>query len=399
MKKRTGRGADGVTYLGLRNGRKWWLARLYWTDERTGKQCERERTFQADSKHQAMQRRAELLEEAKAGTVSKADRKRFADVSAAWLATVTTRSSLESWGSHARKLDKHFGSWWLDKVTARAMQDYLDALDLEPGTVNSIRDVLKHVFDHAISQTLGRRRHWADANPVRDVKRRSTRAQGLTELGEAPRRALTEDEAAAHLRDLRQHEPEVYPLVLVQYVLGCRFAEVSALRHEDVDLESGIVKIRRGQYKGATGPTKGKYAREAALSLEVRVLIKRHVERVRSEGYAGADELVFPRPPTTRRKLSSHMSSSTLHHAIARSFTRLGFLGEGVERPVKGKTHVARHTLVTLAEGLAAETVVRKVVGHTTASMHARYQHAHTGQVIDLAEAVGSRLLKKKGGK
>lgn len=308
----------GLEYLGVRDGRKHWRAFLYWKDERTGKARERERTFSADSKWQAEKRRAELLAEAKSGTsTAKVERKYFGECADSWLETVTRKSSRDSWGSHVRKLKSRFGDWYLDAVTAREMQDYLDALPLGAGTVNSIRDVLNHVFVHAI------RKGWATTNTVRDVKRRTSRVQGLSELGEAPKRSLNEEEVAAFLRDMRQHEPELYPMVLTQYVLGCRFAEVSALRHEDVDLESGVVKIRRGQYKGERGPTKGRYARTAALPLEARAVVKRHVERVRTEGYAGADELVFPRPPYGRKRHSIHMSSSTVSHAIERSFKRI----------------------------------------------------------------------------
>jgi integrase len=380
---------DGLKQLPPRKGRKWWKARFYWVDPLTGKEREGEATFQADTRLLALQMRDQRLEEAKRGTptgkAAKKERNRFGESGDAWLSTITTESSRTSYGSHLRALKAAFGDWWLDAVETRHLQDHLDAMRRSASHVNSRRDVMDHIFKHAI------RRGWAVKNPVRDTHRRSTRLEGLTELGEEPKRALTEDEAARHIRDVRQHDPEAYPLILLQFHLGCRFGEVSALRHEDVDLEAGIVRIRRGQYKGVKGPTKGRYARIAGIPLELRAIIARHVERVRREGYAGADELVFPRPPFGRKKHSNHWSSSTLHHVIERSYKRLGLRGEGVERPVRGTTHVARHTVATIAEELASASVLQKVLGQTT-EVHRRYKHPTDAKVIELGERVAERL-------
>jgi integrase len=185
-------------------------------------------------------------------------------------------------------------------------------------------------------------------------------------------------------------------LVLLQYHLGCRFSELSALRHEDVDLEAGIVRIRRGQYRGVRGRTKGRYARVAGLPLDVRVMLQKHIARVRAEGYPGADELVFPRPPYGRRKHSNHWSASTMHAILVRSYRRLGLRGPGVDNPLRGTSHVARHTVATIAEGLATASVLRKVLGQTQ-EIQRRYQHPEHAQVIELSERVAERL-KRKGG-
>lgn len=383
------RSKDGLTYLGKRAGKMWWRARLYWLDALTGAEREKQVTYQADSKALALTRRDEELEKAKAGTTTakaaRVDRKRFREVSALWLATITVAATLKSWGTIARKLDRHFGEWFIDLVEARHLREWLGALTVTPGYVNSHRDVLDHIFEYAKDHG------WRPDNPVKDVKRRSTRLEGLDELGEEPKRALTEAEAVAHLQDVAKHDPEAYPLVLVQFHLGCRFSEVSALRHEDIDLEKGIVKIRRGQYMGARGRTKGKYARTAGVPLELRAFLKQHVERVRREGYEGADELVFPRPPFGKRKHSNHWSHSTLHHAIVRSYVRLGLRGPGVEKPVRSTTHTARHTVATMAEELATASVLQKVLGQNP-EIHRRYKHPTEAKVIELGDRIAQRL-------
>lgn len=384
-KGNVGRRGDGLKYLGFHRGKKRWEARLYWTDARTSEPREKRVKFYATSKGLALQERDRLLALEIEGTTPSTDRKRFKECSAIWFETVESRASRTSWGSHRRKLDGHFGEWWVDKVSTRDLQDFLDSLRLGPGTVNSIRDVAVHVLGHAV------KKGWATRNPAKDTTRRSTRLQGLDELGEEPRRALTTDEAAAYLADLEKHEPEAYPLVLVQLVTGCRFAEVSALHLDDVDLEAGTVRIRRGQYRGTKGRTKGRYARLAGLPLPVRVILRAHIERMRVERWPGHETLLFPRPPYGKRRDSDHWSIATVHHMIRRSFKRLGWL-DG-DRPVKGTTHVARHTLVTIAEEHATEAVLRKVVGHTSSAVHAKYKHPAQAKVIDLAEAVGRRVL------
>lgn len=387
------RKGDGIKYLGLREGKKWWLARLFWLDPLTGAEREAQRTFQADSKALAHQQRELELDTAKNGTptgkAAKKERKRFREAADAWLETITTKSSSISWGVHVRALNAVFGEWWLDLVQTRHLQDHLDAMKLSPTYVNSRRDVLGHIFEYAI------RRHWVTVNPVKDVKRRSGRTQSVGELDEEPKRSLTEAEAVAHLKDVRQHDPEAYPLVLLQFHLGCRFSEVSALRHEDLDFETGIVKIRRGQYRGTTGRTKGRYSRIAGLPLEVRAFLKKHIERVKREGFEGADELVFPRPPFGKRKHSNHWSGSTLGHVIERSYKRLGLRpsedNPDVERPVRGTTHVARHTVATIAEDLASASVLQKVLGQTP-EIHRKYKHPAEAKVIDLGDRIAQRL-------
>jgi hypothetical protein len=198
-----GRGGDGLIKLPKRNGRQWWRARLYWQDERTGKHRQRVVTFQADSRALALLRREAELEKARSGTApSPRERKRFGEVADEWLATITVESSRRSYGSHVGTLRRAFGDWWLDVLTSRHLQDHLDSMGKSAGYVNSRRDVLVRVFAHAI------KRGYAATNPAKDTTRKSTRLAGLTELGEEPKRSLSEEEAVAHLRDLRQHEPE-----------------------------------------------------------------------------------------------------------------------------------------------------------------------------------------------
>lgn len=187
---------------------------------------------------------------------------------------------------------------------------------------------------------------------------------------------------------METHEPELYPLVHTQFCLGCRFAEVTALRRTRIDLATGLVEIRRGQFRGVTGRTKGKRARKAALPAEGLAVLKAHLERMDAERWPGWDDLVFPRPPYRARRGSNFWASTTVHTKIAESFARCGIV-------VTGKTHVARHTMITIAHSLEVdEALLRKTIGHRSKSVHMGYVHPPDEQVRGLGAEVGRELLK-----
>lgn len=387
-KNRGGRakGNDGVTPLKARpDGKKLWRARLYWIDPRSGKHCEKRVVIEATSKVLAQVKRAQLVDELKDGY--KRERVAFVAASDAWFETIKAPATRNHWGCHKRKLDARFGNLLLDQVTAREIRADIDQMNGTPGYRNSRLDVATHILDFGIEKG------WLEVNVARDVKKRSTRNQGLDELGERPRRALTAEETAAYLSALRETEPEIYPVVLTQLVLGCRFAEVSALLHADIDWEKGLVKIRRGQVFGQKTSTKGKYARTAALPRSAREVLKAHIERMAELKWPEWDVLVFPRPPfNSKPRKSNHWVLSTACAAVGRALEKAGVTG------VSGKTHIARHTLITLTTGHVAEGIVQKVVGHKSAAIHDQYQYAHEADVIDFAEAVVARQVLRETG-
>lgn len=399
-KRRPGRGGSGVTHLGVRDdGERWWRARVTWKDPRTGKKREAEETYTADTKLDALRKRAELLKR-KRDEVARPARKRFGEVADLWFATVRSAGSRISWGSHLKKLKAKFGDYWLDAMTTREMQAWLaglrkaDGERLGAGTQNSIRDVLVLVFEYAVAHGF------ADTNAARGTLRRNYRKERdatVVDAEDAPKRSLeTGDEFVAFMTDLLEHESELAPMMLVQSILGCRFAEVSALRRADVDLSTGLVTVRRGQVRGTPTPTKGRYARTPALGPAGLQIVQEHLRRMDELRWPGHAELVFPRRPTgqatgAKAPRSPHWPYQTVYYALRRSFERLGLEMAAV-------THAARHTMNNVASAEVAkahisESLVRKVVGHTTVDMSTRYRHPELAEVISLAERVEGALL------
>ena len=380
------RGGDGLIDLGKdRAGKRWWRARLFWTDPLTSEARETKRKVQAPSRAVALQKRDALIEQMRTrGTRS--ERRRFRDVAAEWVAAAECYSTGQTRSSQAKKLNEHFGDWWIDAITARHVSDYLDGLTMS--SANNIRNAAIGVFRVAVQK------HYIDVNVAKLTERVRPKVAADTEDSDEPVRALTPEQLAAYLDDMEKHAPELYPMIHTQFVLGCRFSEVTALRRDNVDLDSGLVQLRRGQVRGNLGrTTKGKRSRRAALPLEARVVLKAHLARMAQEQPRGWDELCFPRPETGRPRPNNYWPSTTVWEAVHDSFERVGIA-------VKGKTHVARHTMITIAEGITpSEALLRAVVGHRSKKVHEGYMHPPDARVIHLGDVVGREMLKSRTGK
>jgi site-specific recombinase XerD len=378
---------DGVRPLGAKFGRKWFEIRLTYIDPRTGKKRDTKKKIQADSKFLAAAKRDELLTALRAGKPEPSERKRFGDALDEYLSRPMAHSSKSSRTSYAKGLRAAFGDWWIDAVKRGDLQTYIDKLAYGTSGQSTVRAIMRGTFDLAV------RREWIAESPAANLKLRDDSVEKARReaLGDAPKRSLTPEEAVLFLADLRDHSPALYPLVATQYVLGCRFSEVSALPPDGVDLETGLVPIRRGQVDGQLGPTKGKYARLAAIPLTLRAELKAYRAMVVEQQWPGHNEFFFPRPPGGWRRHSNAWSIATAADHIRAAYDRLGL------SHMKAVTHAARHSMISRAAmDRENEALLRKVVGHSSQRQTAIYTTAHVAQVIELAERTGGALLGKK---
>jgi integrase len=381
-----GRDGDGIKPLGAKNGRKWFEVRLTYTDPRTGKKRDTRKKIQADSKLLASNKRSELLENLKAGLTGK-ERKRFGEALDEYLKRPMAFSSRESRTSFAKPIRAHFGDWWIDTVTSRALQAFMDGLKYGKSSQASIKAILQNTF------AVAKRKGWAIDNPARDLELRDDSIEKATQaaLGKAPKRALSPEEAVAFLADLRVHSLLLYPLIATQYVVMCRFAEVSALAPDAVDLDAGLVTVRRGQVRGRLGPTKGKYERLAGLPATLCAELREYRAMVVEQQWPGADEFFFPRPPGGWRRASNAWSIDTASDHIRASFERLKL------SHMRSVTHAARHTGISIAALQEEhELILRKVAGHTSLKQTLNYTEAYKATVVGLAERNAATMLGKK---
>lgn len=380
---------DGLEYLGIENGKRKYRARLVVTDRKTGKKHNTRVTILAESKSDAQAQRATALKEYEArklGHVFAPGRKRFAEIADAWFATVEGHSTRTGYGSHLTKIKATFGETWLDMIETDQIQRYLATLKgtrketLSAGTVNSVRDVLVHVFAYAIAQGL------CTSNPAAATKRlrsKKTRAEKLASVSNPKRRSLTGEQLPKFFAELRRLHHDTFPIVFIQYALGCRFAEVSELRWSDIDMRTGGLVIARGQVRGRIGPTKNGEPRPAALGPVALEMLRKHRLEMLTAKWPEHESLVFPRTPHVfgPKPISNHWSISTVTQHVRETFRVLGL-------DMANATHAARHTLNNHGRKLGDDALLRRSLGHASEDQSLTYTEANMGEVIDFAARV-----------
>ncbi|MEZ0095918.1 tyrosine-type recombinase/integrase [Streptacidiphilus sp. EB129] len=200
---------------------------------------------------------------------------------------------------------------------------------------------------------------------------------------------------------------------LFALALGLRQGEALGLQWTDVDLDAGVVRVRRGrlrpryahgcredcgrtpgycrqrkQIRRETKETKSRAGRRViGLPEELVKVLREHLEeqaRERSQagdlwvdkGYVFASETGEPLNPNT----DSHHWKRLLNEAGVRD----------------GRLHDARHTASTVLLLLGVpERIVMAIMGWSSASMAMRYQHVTDPMLHDVAEKVGSLLWAK----
>ena len=391
-KKNAGRGGDGVERLGVRkDGKLYWMARIKYRDPLTGKIRDTDRVFTADSKHLAMKERERIKTEELEKAAAPTERKKWHQVAALYLATLTRDGTLHSYKSWVNKLNKtRIGDAWMDAVTTQHLQAVLNGILLGKTSMDSIRVVMINVCEHAKGMGLVR------TNVAHDTEVKNWRPGRPKK-----RKALTRDETVRFLADLRQHSFDLHVMTAVQYVLGLRFAEVSALWWTDIDMTTGIVTARRGQKNGKEGPLKGyrtppnkpasgKAERIVALGPTGLAMLKKHRERMEKEQWPGWEKIVFPCPPEGqgKRPIRKHhyWDDQTVRAHIKAAFARLGL-------DLGAVTHAARHTSNNIARMHANEVFLREVIGHSKAELTVKYSEIEHGEVISFAREQERRML------
>lgn len=162
--------------------------------------------------------------------------------------------------------------------------------------------------------------------------------------------------------------------VLLSSWCGLRFGELTELRRKDVDLDEGVIKIRRAVAWVDSRPVVGAPKSDAGIR-DVAIpphLIPAIGEHVRDYAQEGEDGLLFPSPQ------GAHLTTSTLYASFWRARKLAG-------RPDL-RWHDLRHTGATLAAqsgATLAELMSR--LGHSTPAAALIYQHAAEGRDKALA--------------
>ena len=158
---------------------------------------------------------------------------------------------------------------------------------------------------------------------------------------------LSQGEVARMLKKARN--PKHRALLMLIYSAGLRVSEVVGLRVEDLDMDRGLVRVRRG--KGG----KDRYT----------LLARRAVEAVRvyRDAYP-TDRWLFPGERPER-----HLTTRSVQRVVKNAAR-----AAGIQKHVT--THTLRHSFAThLLEGGTNLRVIQELLGHTSASTTQIYTH------------------------
>jgi integrase len=298
-----------------------------------------------------------------------------------WLAQVAAvrvrPSTLRSYDLNIRlHIAPRIGRRQLGKLTARDVRGMLDDMRGDGAgarVVQHIHATLRVALEHAVREEL--------------LPRNVAKLVQVAAPPREDREPLTVEEAQTLLKAAR--DDRLHALYVATLLLGMRRSEALALRWSDVELDEGVLTIRRTVHRVAgeglvTLPTKTrKSTRTVPLPPAVGHALRRHQQRQSVEAEAGGwtdRGLVFATPRGT---------------AIdPRNFTRMfGALCDraGVRRV---RLHDLRHTCVTMLLQLGVPPrVVMEIVGHSTLEMTMRvYGHVSLDAQRDALGQLGDLL-------
>jgi integrase len=293
------------------------------------------------------------------------------------------------------------GAHWLDKLAP----EHLEKLYTKMMNAGSAAGTAHHV-------------HRTARNALNEAKRRGYIPQNPALLAKAPK--LTDDEAepytVAEVRRLLAlvAERRNGPRWVVALALGLRQGEALGLKWEHVDLDTGLMRIRRNrlrpkyehgcggtcgrkagycpdrkQARADTGPTKSRAGRRV-VGLPEPLIVLLRVHRVNQEYERTAarqlwhDEgWVFAKPD------GRPLNPNTDYHEWKALIEEAGL----PER----RLHDARHTAATVLAILAVPTpTAMAIMGWSSAEMAVRYQHVLDSIRKGVADQVGALLWENQ---
>jgi len=184
------------------------------------------------------------------------------------------------------------------------------------------------------------------------------------------------------LAALVEEMPQRYRVMtLLAAWCGLRFGELTELRRKDVDLDVGVLRIRRGVVRVDGGfevgtPKSAAGARDVAIPPHLIPALREHMGKSIA---GGQDGLLFPSAGDPRR----HLAPASLYRVFYRA-------REAAGRPDL-RWHDLRHTGAVLAASTGASLAeLMGRLGHSTPQAAMRYQHAAQGRDAEIAIALSA---------
>lgn len=268
----------------------------------------------------------------------------------------------------ATRLEPEFGELPLDAITAAIVRGWYGSQDAKSPTMRAhAYALLRTIMGSAMEESL------IPANPC-GIKG----GQHTDAVHQARPATLPELEAIV------TNLPDKYGLlVLLAAWCALRYGELAELRRSDVDLECGVIHVRRGVVR-MTGevivgtPKTRAGVRDVAIPPHLLPAVQSHLTR---HARGGRDGLLFP--STSGANLSPH----TFYRHFERACAAAG-------RPDL-RVHDLRHTGAVLAAQTGATIAeLMSRLGHSTPQAAMRYQHA----AAERDQLIAARLSAIAGG-
>lgn len=244
-----------------------------------------------------------------------------------------------------------WGECSLREIRPVAVERWLESLPHAPSTRAKIRNMMSALFQHAIRQ------EWAENNPIRAVRVSAKRL-------EEPE-VLTPVEVHQLLDELP--EP-CRTMALLAALTGLRVSEILGLQWQDVDLENGILRLRRGVVNQEISDLKTAGSRRP---LPIPPVVVDALRRWREQtSFSQPENWVFASPQADGRQpywpgilLRRHVQPAAERagitkrvgwHTFRRSFATLLYANEN---DVKTAQELMRHSTPIVTLGVYAQAV------------------------------------------
>ena len=273
-----------------------------------------------------------------------------------------------------RVIYPRFGDVPMRLVTDDDVNGWLDGLDPDTPTQNAHAYALLHgLFVDAVHPKQ-RARTGVTANPC-----------SVKGAGTVRRRYEIRTAALVELDALLEHTPPRFrALVVVAFAwCGLRFGEAAELRRSDVDLETGVLHVRRAvvrvEGQNIVGPPKSAAGvRAVTVPPHVLPLLAAHMHE---HVGPGASALLFPAE-----------AGGTEHLAHATFYKYVWMPARAAAGRPDLRLHDLRHTAAVLsAQSGATVAELMGRYGHSSAGASLRYQHVAHGRDAEIAARM-SRL-------
>jgi len=176
--------------------------------------------------------------------------------------------------------------------------------------------------------------------------------------------ALAPTELAAFLEAMKHDRPQHYGMVVLLAYTGLRFCHASALRWEDWDEQTGVLRVVRKHFRGEIGPVsrKKRAPKEYPVEPELTEILREHRQRMLRDQAKGIEAgWMFPSTEGTLRtpnSLDRAWAKCLKHAKITKRFT----------------VHGLRYTFTDLVRRANVDAVVRRALtGHVTEEMQRHY--------------------------